>query len=90
MAFENICCGIFIDDFFKAIEGYRETERSKWNEQNAAVISRVKHTAFSETTELLPHVHILDLAAAGHIRPHVDAVRVSRNLVISIFISENV
>ncbi|CAH0713381.1 unnamed protein product, partial [Brenthis ino] len=63
------------DHWDNAIEGYRETERSKWNEQNTAVLSRIKKVAFAKNSELLPHVHILDLAAAGHIKPHVDAVR---------------
>lgn len=63
--------------YFQAIEGYRETERGKWSDQNEAVLSRVRQVAFAPSTELLPYVHILDLAAAGHIKPHVDAVRVS-------------
>ncbi|XP_045769960.1 alpha-ketoglutarate-dependent dioxygenase alkB homolog 7, mitochondrial [Maniola jurtina] len=63
------------DHWDNAIEGYRETERGKWNEQNEAIISRVREVAFAPNSELLPYVHVLDLAAAGHIKPHVDAVR---------------
>ncbi|XP_023941994.2 alpha-ketoglutarate-dependent dioxygenase alkB homolog 7, mitochondrial [Bicyclus anynana] len=63
------------DHWDNAIEGYRETERGKWNNQNEAVLSRVKEMAFAPKAELLPYVHVLDLAAGGHIKPHVDAVR---------------
>ena len=61
----------------QAIQGFRETERSAWSADNEAVLSRVRALAFrTRATDVLPHVHVLDLAAAGHIKPHVDAVRV--------------
>ncbi|XP_045454366.1 alpha-ketoglutarate-dependent dioxygenase alkB homolog 7, mitochondrial [Melitaea cinxia] len=63
------------DHWDNAIEGYRETERSQWNAQNSAVLARVRAVAFPAQAQLLPHAHVLDLAPAGHIRPHVDAVR---------------
>ncbi|XP_050353211.1 alpha-ketoglutarate-dependent dioxygenase alkB homolog 7, mitochondrial [Nymphalis io] len=63
------------DHWDNAIEGYRETERSKWNATNSEVLARVRAVAFPPHAELLPHAHVLDLAPAGHIRPHVDAVR---------------
>lgn len=65
----------------QAIQGYRETERTQWQPANQAVFDRVKSVAFNDESagEPLPHTHILDLAAAGHIKPHVDAVRVSLN-----------
>ncbi|CAH2229738.1 jg4502 [Pararge aegeria aegeria] len=63
------------DHWDNAIEGFRETERGKWNTQNEAILSRMKEVGFAPHTELLPYVHVLDLAASGHIKPHVDAVR---------------
>lgn len=65
------------DHWDNAIEGYRETERSKWSPENQAVLDRVRALAFpdGQSTEPLPHAHVLDLAAAGYIKPHVDAVR---------------
>ncbi|KAG6458591.1 hypothetical protein O3G_MSEX010935 [Manduca sexta] len=62
------------DHWDNAIEGYRETEVSSWRAQNEAVLRRVRALAFVRD-EPLPHAHVLDLAAAGFIRPHVDAVR---------------
>ncbi|KAI8441794.1 hypothetical protein MSG28_005480 [Choristoneura fumiferana] len=69
------------DHWDNAIQGYRETERSTWSVGNQAVLGRVRAAAFPEggrDAELLPSAHVLDLAAAGHIRPHIDAVRTSR------------
>ncbi|XP_068623743.1 alpha-ketoglutarate-dependent dioxygenase alkB homolog 7, mitochondrial [Battus philenor] len=63
------------DHWDNAIEGYRETERESWTDQNTAILNRVHETAFAPGTRLLPRPHILDLAAAGYIRPHIDAVR---------------
>ncbi|VVC88282.1 unnamed protein product [Leptidea sinapis] len=63
------------DHWDNAIQGYRETERGSWSEANSSTLARVRAAAFPPGAALLPHVHVLDLAAAGHIRPHVDAVR---------------
>ncbi|CAH2052513.1 unnamed protein product, partial [Iphiclides podalirius] len=63
------------DHWDNAIEGYRETERDRWSDQNAAILRRIHETAFRPETQLLPRAHILDLSAAGYIKPHVDAVR---------------
>ncbi|XP_064074298.1 alpha-ketoglutarate-dependent dioxygenase alkB homolog 7, mitochondrial [Vanessa tameamea] len=63
------------DHWDNAIEGFRETERSTWNAANSGVMARVRKVAFPPHAQLLPHAHVLDLAPAGHIRPHVDAVR---------------
>ncbi|CAK1552426.1 unnamed protein product [Leptosia nina] len=63
------------DHWDNAIEGYRETERKTWNEQNNVTLARLRAVAFENGAELLPHTHVLDLAPAGYIKPHVDAVR---------------
>ncbi len=54
----------------QAIEGYRETEKSQWWEENWAVIDRLRTVT---TTSLrgrsltpLPAVHVLELAADGY------------------------
>ncbi|BFY99762.1 hypothetical protein BsWGS_02802 [Bradybaena similaris] len=58
-----------------AIQGYRETEKTSWNENNSKVINRVKKLAFGIGVVPLPHVHVLDISKDGYIKPHVDAVR---------------
>jgi alkylated DNA repair protein alkB family protein 7 len=39
------------------------------------VIDRVKAAGFTPAHKLLPYVHVLDLAADGHIKPHIDSSR---------------
>lgn len=58
-----------------AIHGYRETERQHWSPNCAAILDRVRKLAFSPGIKLNNLVHVLDLAEAGYIKPHVDSVR---------------
>jgi alkylated DNA repair protein alkB family protein 7 len=74
------------DHWDDAIHGYRETERLEWNEANKKILNRVKDCAFNyfedtKNTNLLAHVHILDLHENGYIKPHVDAVRFCGNTI---------
>lgn len=59
-----------------AIHQYRETEKLKWTPQNEQIINRIRKTAFPPGTKQIKHVHVLDLAKEGHIKPHVDSVKV--------------
>lgn len=61
------------DHWDDAIHGYREMEKIEWWPENEKVFQRLRDRAFSHET--LPHVHILDLAADGIIKPHVDSSR---------------
>lgn len=61
------------DHWDDAIHGYREMEKENWSQENNQVLVRVRQTAFKEN--ILPHVHILDLAENGVIKPHVDSSR---------------
>ncbi|XP_076230512.1 alpha-ketoglutarate-dependent dioxygenase alkB homolog 7, mitochondrial [Nomia melanderi] len=58
-----------------AIHAYRETERKQWNENNSKIINRIREKAFHKDMLQLPLIHILDLAAEGWIKPHVDSIR---------------
>ena len=52
----------------QAIEGYRETERERWREENVSVIQRLRETAElagGERVAALDEVHVLDLAKDG-------------------------
>ncbi len=62
--------------FFQAIHGYRESEKSEWTSENQQVLSRIRQFAFDDPTQTLVHVHVLDIAKDGYIKPHIDAVRV--------------
>ncbi|XP_042241534.1 uncharacterized protein LOC121879096 [Homarus americanus] len=58
-----------------AIHGFRETERSRWGEASAHILTRIRQYAFPTTEHQLPQSHILDLAKTGVIKPHVDSVK---------------
>ncbi|CAF3112409.1 unnamed protein product [Rotaria sp. Silwood2] len=58
-----------------AIHGYRESERSEWTQENQQVLSRIRQLAFDDPTQTLMHVHVLDIAKDGYIKPHIDAIR---------------
>ncbi|CAH1719017.1 unnamed protein product [Chironomus riparius] len=63
------------DHWDDAINVFRETERKSWFPQNRTIINRLIQTAFKKGTSTLPHIHVLDLAADGVIKAHVDSVR---------------
>lgn len=67
------------DHWDDAIHGYRETERKNWYPQNRLVLDRVGKFAFD--SEVMPYVHILDLARDGIIKPHVDSSRYCGNII---------
>ncbi|XP_043256035.1 alpha-ketoglutarate-dependent dioxygenase alkB homolog 7, mitochondrial [Colletes gigas] len=58
-----------------AIHFYRETERKQWNENNMKIINKIREKAFPKEMSQIPLIHILDLAAEGWIKPHVDSIR---------------
>ncbi|XP_073832378.1 alpha-ketoglutarate-dependent dioxygenase alkB homolog 7, mitochondrial [Musca autumnalis] len=61
------------DHWDDAIHGFRETERKHWYPHNRQVLERVRLEGFQE--EIMPYIHILDLAAEGVIKPHIDSTR---------------
>lgn len=67
------------DHWDDAIHGYRETERKHWYPNNREIIERVAKHAFVDGSAL--HVHILDLAKNGIIKPHVDSSRYCGNII---------
>lgn len=69
------------DHWDHAIHGYRETETRRWAEGNRATLARVLARAFPPGTEVMPLTHVLDLDAAGFIRPHVDSVKFCGSII---------
>lgn len=69
------------DASMQAIHDYRETERLLWQRGNRPVIERMRESAFGPEEQravpALRQTHVLDLAADGFIKPHVDSVKVS-------------
>ncbi|XP_026679830.1 alpha-ketoglutarate-dependent dioxygenase alkB homolog 7, mitochondrial-like isoform X1 [Diaphorina citri] len=69
------------DHWDDAIHGFRETERSKWNEENTKIIARVQNLAFPPNVTPIQYVHVLDLEQKGYIKAHVDSVRFCGNTI---------
>lgn len=67
------------DHWDDAIHGYRELEKSDWSPDNEQVLQRMRTKAFE--ANVLSHVHCLDLAADGIIKPHVDSSRYCGNTI---------
>jgi hypothetical protein len=44
--------------------------------ENQQVLSRVRQFAFEDPKQTLVHVHVLDIAKDGYIKPHIDSIRV--------------
>lgn len=61
------------DHWDNAIHGYREREKGDWSPENEQIFKRIHDKAFA--ANVIPQVHVLDLAADGIIKPHVDSVR---------------
>ncbi|XP_047032716.1 alpha-ketoglutarate-dependent dioxygenase alkB homolog 7, mitochondrial-like [Helicoverpa zea] len=78
------------DHWDNAIHGFRETERRQWSPENSVVLARVRALALGgEQAQALPHVHVLDLAAAGHIKPHIDAVRFCGDVIAGLCLASS-
>ncbi|KAL5106087.1 hypothetical protein TcWFU_002195 [Taenia crassiceps] len=73
-----------------AIKDFRETERKNWRAVNRPIIDRLRQKTLdvlkeelrpggaqraSSFDDLLPYIHVLDLAPTGWIKPHVDSIR---------------
>ncbi|UJR22166.1 hypothetical protein I4U23_025230 [Adineta vaga] len=74
-----------------AIHGYREAEKTDWSPENQQVLSRIREFAFDDPTQTLVHVHVLDIAKDGYIKPHIDAVRYCGTTIVGLsFLSSSV
>lgn len=63
-----------INFYAQAIHGFRETERKQWYPKNRLIIQKIADIAFNK--QIMPYIHVLDLAGDGIIKPHVDSSRV--------------
>ncbi|XP_014667331.1 PREDICTED: alpha-ketoglutarate-dependent dioxygenase alkB homolog 7, mitochondrial-like [Priapulus caudatus] len=77
------------DHWDNAIHGYRETERSQWNDVNCATLQRLRDTALPHGVPQLTLVHVLDLAKNGYIKPHVDSVRFCGSTIAGLSLMSN-
>ncbi|XP_020280217.1 alpha-ketoglutarate-dependent dioxygenase alkB homolog 7, mitochondrial-like isoform X1 [Pseudomyrmex gracilis] len=64
-----------------AIHGYRETEWKNWSDDSSKILDKIRRKAFSPDMAQLQLVHILDLAAEGWIKPHIDSIRFCGSII---------
>ncbi|PAV70966.1 hypothetical protein WR25_20941 [Diploscapter pachys] len=68
-----------------AINNYREREqRTKWREENARIVQRIRDFAFPANAQHLTQVHILDLHEEGVIKPHIDSIRYCGDVIAGV------
>lgn len=77
----ELCIYLLEVILLQAIEGYRETEISRWTSVCKGIINRIRGHCFPEDKEVLIHTHVLDLAEEGCIKPHVDSKRFCGNII---------
>lgn len=65
MLFFCFCLSCYLA-FVKAIHGFRETEKSHWNECNMEIMGRIQQLAFHKK-DAIPATHVLDLAENGQV-----------------------
>jgi alkylated DNA repair protein alkB family protein 7 len=66
------------------IINFREIEHSRWSQQSTDILERLQEQvleAAAVQAHFLPGVHILDLHAEGVIKPHVDSIKFSGEIV---------
>ncbi|PRP73425.1 putative alpha-ketoglutarate-dependent dioxygenase ABH7-like, partial [Planoprotostelium fungivorum] len=67
----------------KVIVDFRETEKTRWKEENESIFRRMREM-FDTNIKWLPGVHILDLTEKGYIGPHVDSIKFSGSIISGI------
>jgi len=68
--------------FDSVIKGYREATISKWGKKESQEVAQRVMRLFPNL-EFLP-VHLLDLQADGHIKPHLDHLKYSGGIIIGV------
>ncbi|GFS63970.1 alpha-ketoglutarate-dependent dioxygenase alkB homolog 7, mitochondrial [Trichonephila inaurata madagascariensis] len=72
------------DHWDGAIQGYKETEKENWNEENSKILQRLCNFSFSAECPPTKLVHVLDLSKTGFIKPHVDSVKFCGSIISGI------
>lgn len=85
------------DHWDGAIEGYKETEKTQWtNSMSLAFINKLRREASvaaatnieeespNTTPNTIEETHVLDLAADGEIKPHIDSVKFCGDVIAGV------
>lgn len=72
------------DHWDGAIQGYKETEKEEWNEENRKILQRLHKFSFPVECPPTKLVHVLDLSKTGFIKPHVDSIKFCGSIIAGI------
>ncbi|ETV94055.1 hypothetical protein H310_12089 [Aphanomyces invadans] len=71
-----------VNHWDQVIINFKEMETIKWSQEAADILARVrKLPILPQDLEYFPAVHVIDLAAEGYIKPHVDSIKFSGQVV---------
>ncbi|GFS90497.1 alpha-ketoglutarate-dependent dioxygenase alkB homolog 7, mitochondrial [Nephila pilipes] len=72
------------DHWDGAIQGYKETEKELWNEENHKILQRMQEFSFPAECPSKKAVHVLDLSKTGFIKPHIDSIKFCGSIIAGI------
>ncbi|RQM25349.1 hypothetical protein B5M09_011997 [Aphanomyces astaci] len=65
-----------VNHWDQVIVNFKEMETVKWSQEAADILARVRTLPIlPQDLEYFPPVHVIDLAEAGYIKPHVDSIK---------------
>ncbi|ETV66350.1 hypothetical protein, variant 1 [Aphanomyces astaci] len=71
-----------VNHWDQVIVNFKEMETVKWSQEAADILARVRTLPIlPQDLEYFPPVHVIDLAEAGYIKPHVDSIKFSGQVV---------
>ncbi|KAH9103638.1 hypothetical protein AeMF1_020094 [Aphanomyces euteiches] len=71
-----------VNHWDQVIINFKEMETVKWSSEAQQVLARVRALPIiPQDLEYFPAVHVIDLAEEGYIKPHVDSIKFSGQIV---------
>ncbi|TMW68250.1 hypothetical protein Poli38472_005718 [Pythium oligandrum] len=73
------------DHWDSVIIKFKEMERSRWSAETARILDKVRQAPIiPQDLVYFPPVHVIDLAEDGYIKPHVDSIKFSGQVVAGV------
>ncbi|KDO30622.1 hypothetical protein SPRG_04522 [Saprolegnia parasitica CBS 223.65] len=73
------------DHWDQVIVNFKEMETTKWSAEANAILAHLRSLpVMPPQLTYFPTVHVIDLAEAGYIKPHVDSIKFSGQIVAGI------
>ncbi|GAB9471497.1 Alpha-ketoglutarate-dependent dioxygenase alkB 7 [Globisporangium polare] len=73
------------DHWDQVIVKFKEMERSRWSTETKRILDRIREAPIlPQELNYFPAVHVIDLAEDGYIKPHVDSIKFSGQVVAGV------